>query len=84
MMEEKACNVLIQIHGAQQTNVLRNWEIISSIIKTVLICGVQGLPLQGHHSRYENIDDPDINHGNFLELLKFHIDAGDKVLDLHL
>ena len=63
---------------------MSNREKLSSIIKTVLFCGRQGLPLRGHREDGEPIDEPIINDGNFRALLRFRIDAGDAVLKSHL
>lgn len=83
-MEKKASNVAQQLHNKEQENLLRNHAIISSVTKTVIFCGIQGLSLQGHRGTHQNMDDPDVNPGNFLELLKFCVDAGDKILEKHL
>ena len=56
-----------------------------SIAETVIFCGRQGIAMRGHRD-----DKPAIqenlcaNHGNFLALLKFRIQAGDTMLQDHL
>eukprot|EP00731_Ephydatia_muelleri_P012055 Em0006g949a len=58
---------------------------IRSIAETVIFCGRQGIAMRGHRD-----DKPAIqenlcaNHGNFLALLKFRIQAGDTMLQDHL
>lgn len=55
---------------------------LTSILKTVILCGQQNFPLRGHRddSRYYGS-----NHtGNFQKLLEFRVDAGDTVLQHHL
>ena len=51
-----------------------------SILKIVVFCGKQMISLRGHR---EDIMSDDTNPGNFLALLKFHVDAGDVVLGDH-
>ena len=44
-----------------------NTEVLKWIIKVVILCGKQFLPLRGHR---ENINDSSHNSGNFLAILK--------------
>lgn len=54
----------------------RNRQIVLRLIDATLFLGRQGLPFRGHRE-YAGLGAPDINKGNFLELLKFlaHYDA---------
>ncbi len=64
-----------------------NRQKLSSIMKTILLCGRQNFALRGHRDSALDLErdvDSTMNHGNFLALLKFRIDAGDSVLDEHL
>jgi len=56
------------------------------IVKTVLFCGRQGLPLRGHTESQDILDECDVanNERNFRALLRFPVDAGDKDLECHL
>ena len=48
-------------------------------------CGKQGIALRGHRDDHTCVDlDPLANHGNFMALLQFQIQAGDKVLSEHV
>ena len=54
---------------------------MKSNVETVVFCGQQNIPLQGHRD-YDHLDDPqdfqtDENKGNFHALLRFRISAGD-------
>ena len=58
-----------------------------SIMKTILFCGRQNIALRGHRDSALDIErdvDDLQNHGNFVALLNFRIDAGDSVLEQHL
>ncbi|KAL5470805.1 hypothetical protein EMCRGX_G028829 [Ephydatia muelleri] len=56
-----------------------------SIVETVIFCGLQGIAFRGHQDNCPDVqDDPNGNHGNFLALLNFCIQAGDRVLEEHL
>ena len=55
-----------------------------SIIETIIF-GRQGIPLRGNRDDHTCVDsDPLANHGNFMALLQFRIQAGDTVLSEHL
>ena len=58
-----------------------NRDILSSIIKTVMLAGKQNLALRGHRddSKYYSSTNP----GNFQAFLNFRIDAGDTKLQQH-
>ena len=58
---------------------------LRSIAETVIFCGRQGLTFRGHRDDMPAVrEDPVANHGNFLALLQFRIQAGDQVLKEHL
>lgn len=64
----------------------QNQEKLLPIVKTVIMLGRQNIPLRGHR------DDgpiyletaPTSNEGNFQAMLRFRVDAGDKILEKHL
>ena len=63
----------------------RNRLKLVSIAETVLFCGCQGLALRGHRDDGPSArDDVHTNHGNFLALLHFRVQAGDDILKDHL
>ena len=70
-----------------------NRKILGSIVKTIMLCGKRNFPLRGkrddgHLEIYDEdsiIDDITRNNeGNFRELLRFRVDAGDTILKEHL
>ncbi|XP_066914987.1 uncharacterized protein [Clytia hemisphaerica] len=62
----------------------KNRSKIMPIIKTVVLCARQNIPMRGHRDDSKHIDDASNNPGNFQELLKFRVDSGDVVLKDHL
>lgn len=59
------------------------------IIKTIILQGRQNIPFRGHRDdgplfTNDECGDISVNEGNFRELLKFRVDAGDKLLEDHL
>ena len=53
-------------------------------MKTVIFCGQQNIALRGHQDSALDVDrdvEGTRNHGNFIALLKFRIDAGDTILE---
>ena len=62
-------------------NIKKNRLKLTAIIKTVLLCARQNIPLRGHRDDskyYETVDT-----GNFQALLNFRIDSGDEILKEH-
>ena len=56
-----------------------------SIAETVIFCGRQGIAYRGHHDDTSSSkEDLHANHGNFLALLQFRVQAGDHILKQHL
>lgn len=58
----------------------KNRQILTSVVKTVEICGRQGFALRGH--RDDNTCESN-NKGNFKALIDFRVDSGDAVLKEH-
>ena len=54
-----------------------------SILKTVIFCARQDIPLSGHRDDTKYLNVEHCNPGNFQALLQFRVDAGDKVLEQH-
>ena len=55
------------------------------IAETVIFCGRQGIVLRGHHDDWKHVDkQTQANPGNFVALLQFKLQSGDKVLADHL
>ena len=57
---------------------------MSSVVKCVVLCGKQNLPLRGHRDDSQHIEDNNINSGNFQALINFHVDSGDDNLKNYL
>ncbi|XP_003739986.1 zinc finger MYM-type protein 1-like, partial [Galendromus occidentalis] len=70
-------------HGRKK-QALQNRQKLASIIKTVLLCGRQGVALRAHREEGNVIEETACNDGNFRALLRFRIDAGDTCLQEHL
>lgn len=86
--ENKMADVSVQLQSALQVEIENNRKKLIPIIKTVIFCGQQNIPLRGH--RDDGIlsmtpeNDCDRNEGNFRNLLRFRVDAGDIDLRNHL
>ena len=68
LMQEQASTLV-------QTNRIK----LKSILKTIVFCGRQMIPLRGHREQA----GANVNPGNFRALLDFRVDAGDTVLAEH-
>ena len=56
-----------------------------SLSETVIFCGRQGIALRGHRDDWKHVDEQSYaNPGNFVALVQFKIQSGDKVLADHL
>lgn len=64
-----------------QQNINDNRKVLGSVVKTVMLCGRQGLALRGH--RDDGVLNPD-NTSNFNALIEFRIESGDEILRKHL
>ena len=76
----------LQSHAAN--TIQKNRQILRSIIKCIIFCGRQNIPLRGHRSESspysgENNFATSGNPGNFQCLLQFRMDAGDVLLQDH-
>ena len=54
---------------------------LESILKVIILCGRQNMPLRGHRDDSGSIST---NKGNFLALIDFRCEAGDTILKEHL
>ena len=75
--------VMNQLAREVQARVEANRHKLKSIIKTVIFCGKQNIPLRGHRDDSIHLQVADNNPGNFQKLLEFRIDAGDTALSDH-
>lgn len=74
-------SVAVQVHSKRSRQAAENRLKLISIIRTILLCGRQGLPLcSGSDSRKVASQDLSVNSGNFQALLQFRVQAGDTVL----
>ena len=74
-----------QLDKVMAERIATNRERLKSIVNTVVLCGRQNIPLRGHHDSGTDVEKRTFtNHGNFWALLKFRVEAGDKVLEEHL
>ena len=85
VMESKVIPIDQQLWNARAITIEKNKQKLRSIADTVLFCGRQGIPLRGHRDDWKHIDvQSHSNPGNFVALLHFKMQSGDKVLADHL
>ena len=77
-------SVAQQLSDICRNTVELNRQKLRSIIKTVVLCGMQNIVLRGHRDESSNINEASGNPGNFQSLLNFRVEAGDKVLSDHI
>ena len=70
---ESGQNVCASLETAYAAQMRENRDIITYIVKTVIFCAANNIPLRGHSE----------DKGNFMKLLQFRIDTGDKELKKH-
>ncbi|XP_065920295.1 52 kDa repressor of the inhibitor of the protein kinase-like [Dysidea avara] len=84
-MENIDARIDFQLNTANSKTAAENRLKLRSIAETVIFCGRQGLAFHGHRDDRPSVEEnPNNNHGNFLGLLKFRVQAGDKVHSNHL
>ena len=81
-MSQPEKTIAAQLDNRRAALIDKNRELIKSVAKTVYLCGKQGISLRGH--RDDSTASQSVNHGNFLELLRFRSDGGDLRLTEHL
>lgn len=89
VMGGKEDDVISRMNAAQKALIEENKKKLIPIIKTIMFCGIQNIPLRGHRDDGKLFAETEKEatracEGNFRALLKFRIDAGDKELDLHI
>lgn len=78
------------VNSSRIKQITENCLRLKPIIETVVLCGRQNIPLRGHRDQgdllsFKNHNNASVvNEGNFRELLRFRISAGDKILENHL
>lgn len=78
-------NVAVLLDTEAQRRICENRKRLYPIIKTIILCGTENIPLRGHRDDGElNLDEGKRNEGKFRALLRFRVDAGDKDLEFHL
>ena len=81
MMSRRTVAIDQQLNQIVQRQIQENRQKIKSIIKTVVLCGQNAIPLRGE--RDDNPDDETLT-GKFQALLAFRVDSGDAILQQHL
>lgn len=85
IQKNKALPIDQQLSSLLRERIARNRLISQAIVESIILCGRQGIALRGHRDERTHVDfDPLTNHGNFLALLQFRIQAGDEILKEHL
>ena len=86
-MSNQQPSIQIRLNRALAERVAINRQKLESIMKTVVLCGRQNIAMRGHRDSVADLErdvSGSDNHGNFLALLHFRIEAGDTVLGEHL
>ena len=74
-----------QIHHGLASRIRANCAKLASIIKIIILCGRQNLPLRSNKDNITELEkNPSANHGNFWALAGFRVEAGDTTLEKHL
>ncbi|XP_069675925.1 52 kDa repressor of the inhibitor of the protein kinase-like [Periplaneta americana] len=85
VFEGKVENVPVQLNNEVLRTVRENRMKLVPIVKTIILCGRQNIPLRGHRDDGAiDLESENQNEGNFRELLKYRVDAGDQILHSHL
>lgn len=81
----KTFPITASLNNAAEQELQRGKLILEPIIKTLLLCGRQGLALRRHKdSGNLSLEQPEENDGNFHALLRMRIESGDENLRNHI
>ena len=86
-MSDQQLDIPQRLSKSLTDQILINCQKLASIMKTVIFSGQQNIALRDHRDSALDVErdvEGTRNHGNFLALLKFQIDAGDTILENHL
>lgn len=78
--EKKTVEISLQLDKAKKMEIEQNRKFFSSIIETLLFLGRQGIAFRGHRDAGPLLSESSENDGNFRNLLRFRMAAGDDVL----
>ena len=81
-MENKSLPVHQFAYKGLQNRIRQNREKLKPILKTVILCGQENIPLRGHRGDSQHYSAGE-SVSKFQRLLDFLIDSGDKVLENH-
>ncbi len=81
--EHPTNSVDIIIDTAAKQLIERNKKVIVSLLKIVMLCVKQGLPLRGHRDDRVEFDQESVssNLGNYIELVRFRAETDDVLAD---
>ncbi|GFQ71587.1 DUF4371 domain-containing protein [Trichonephila clavata] len=81
----KQLDIASQLDSQRTKEIAENRAAIEPIIRTILFCAEQELPLRGDHdSGALSLTRPEKKDGKFRALLRFRIESGDKNLEKHV
>ena len=85
LMQNKAQSIDLMLKRTLAAQILRNRQILTSVLKVIVLCGRQNIALRGHRDDSRQILDESspANTGNFQALLNLIVQSGDKVLEDH-
>ncbi|ESN90119.1 hypothetical protein HELRODRAFT_182815 [Helobdella robusta] len=89
VMSLKTLSVVDQINSEKKRQQEENKSKLTSIVKAIILCGKQGIPLRGKSDsgRIQTSSEPKeslLNEDNFRAILKYGAESGDKILSEHL
>ena len=83
VMEGKQISARQLVSNITNDRIQSNRRKLIPVVKTVIFCGRQNVPLRGHRDDSKEYESS-ANTGNFQELINFRIDSGDTVLKDHV
>ena len=79
VMQSKIIPIDQQLQSSLATQISENQQKLQPIVKTMVFCGRQNIPLRGHRE-----DESSQSPGNFKPLLSFQVENGDHILKNHI
>ena len=85
VFENQSLSIASQLSMERDRQIEENRLKLISIVETILFLGRQGIANRGHREGTALVlENTENNQGNFLALLKFRVQSGDRALEQHL
>ena len=80
-MEQKSAPIDVMLDDMKRQQIEENRKLLRPIVRAIVLCGRQNIPLRGHRDDSSNYLSDEVNCGNFIEILKYGVICAGKTLE---